>query len=901
MPRRGGRSHAASRPWPESRSLTHTGTHSVADTSTPGPALRCPQCDAKLTSATLDKCRECGAPLDGGTGVEKVGSDYGAQSIQVLEGLEAVRKRPGMYIGTTGPTGLHHLVWEVVDNAVDEAQAGHADTVEITMLEDGGISVLDNGRGIPIGLHEELGRPAVEVVLTVLHAGGKFGEGGGYKVSGGLHGVGVSVVNALSELLQIEVHIDGRKHVQEYRRGTVMHDLKDAGPTPLRGTRVTFWPDPDIFREGTTFDFDVLATRLRELAFLNRGLRITIVDKRSGRSEDFQYKGGIFQFVQEIHKGKKVLHEKPVYLAGEQGDMFCEIALQWNDGYASHVLSFANSIHTVDGGTHETGFRAALTKAINNYASKAGTLEKAKVKLEGDDVREGLTTIISVKLPQPQFEGQTKGKLGTTEVKTFVEQLVYERLSAYFEENPNVARAVVGKVIDAARAREAARKARELTRRKSALDGGGLPGKLADCQERDPAKSELYLVEGDSAGGTAKQGRDRAFQAILPLRGKILNVQRARMDKVLSNQEILLLIQALGTSIGEDFDMGKLRYHKIVVMCDADVDGSHIRTLLLTFFHNHFRTIVENGYLYIAQPPLYRVKKGKDERYVKDEAELTRLIVSEAAANVSVTCGPDGRAVAPADLAEIVKHLEELLRARDVLSRRFPEAILDALVAAGIEPLAGGHPFRSAEQAQRVVDVLATVDIEAEIIEMGDAGNGGGDDETAGPNGDDTGTTDGEGADGDAGPSRSVRARAPADEGFRVMAGEFDVNLLLAARRYVRVRELERDLATSFPGPWAIASGETKAEYADRQIFLDALKARGQKGWSVQRYKGLGEMNPEQLWETTLDPARRSLLQVEIKDPVAADEIFDLLMGDEVVGRRRFIEHNALEALNLDV
>jgi DNA gyrase subunit B len=1404
--------------------------------------------------ALTGKCRECGAPLDGGTGVERVTSDYDASTIQVLEGLEAVRKRPAMYIGTTGVDGLHHLVWEVVDNAVDEAQAGICDTIEVTILEDGGLSVLDNGRGIPIDVHAELGRPAVEVVLTVLHAGGKFGEGGAYKVSGGLHGVGVSVVNALSELLQVEVHQKGRKWTQEYRRGVVMGDLKDAGPTTHRGTRVTFWADPDIFTETTEFAFDTLAQRLRELAFLNRGLRITIVDRRTGKSADFLYKGGIYEFVRSLNEGRNVLHEKPVFLEGEQGGMTAEIAMQWNDGYSSHVLSFANSIHTTDGGTHETGFRTALTKALGNYATRQGMLEKAKVKLDGEDVREGLTCIISVKLPQPQFEGQTKARLGTQEVRSFVEQLVYEKLSAYLDENPRIAKAIIGKTIDAAHAREAARKAREATRRKSALDMAGLPGKLADCQERDPAKAELYLVEGDSAGGTAKQGRNRAYQAILPLRGKILNVQRARLDKVLGNQEILLLVQALGASIGSELDLAKLRYHRVVIMSvdgdehvivrdakgarlerigrlvdaalegvparfdgvtkrkgadlgdvlcfglgsrdvrfrpieavirhpleeelfeittaygrrvkvtashsvfvaegdeialkrgdelrvgdrvvaprrvrlpvtaparidlvralhavpeaarqvmlrgpaveelyrrrvlaehagdpsfvaprveipievraelrplrlasgmtlreacaavgisqpvtlyawekgisrptlpqfqtylrvigadvedvmsrarvgpnrlertwqeqyrgaprnkvrpyilladlsaaelellegcddltltpvhhrrhalgrfidvtpelmtllgfhlaegscsdrngirlcmgasnerlipemgrcmervfglkprlhrvkaraaqialvnrvaalawrhvfgfdgvesitksipaialtvtqelrlsflrgyllgdgsvhagglgfstssqdlagglsyllgslgvvpsisrvepdgvareirgracitrhpswrmtvtsnedlavlrpaweghpraralearlhrarpgsprhfeslggdlmalpirriakveasngqvydlsvaddenfiagiggicchntDADVDGSHIRTLLLTFFHNHFREVIERGYLYIAQPPLFRVKKGKDERYVKDEAELTRLIVQDAATSSTVSCGDPPRALEARELSEIVRKLEELLQAREMLAKRFPEAVLDALVAASSEPLAGGHPFRSLPQAQAVVDALAKAGIESEISRI--------EAPVAAPPVPEA-TAEGE---------SPQRVEVPAVEGFRVRAGLVDVNALLSTRRYVRVRVLENDLRASLPPPFVITVADQPATFTDRSKFLEDLKARGQKGWSVQRYKGLGEMNPEQLWETTLDPDRRSLLQVKLEDIEAAEEIFDLLMGDEVEGRRRFIEQNALEVMNLDV
>ena len=852
-------------------------------------AVGCPSCGAPSEKGAA-KCRDCGAPLDGGSGVERVDGEYGSESIQVLEGLEAVRKRPGMYIGPTNATGLHHLAWEVVDNSVDEAQAGFATKVEITILEDGGLSVLDDGRGIPIEIHKETGRPAVEVVLTTLHAGGKF-DSNAYKVSGGLHGVGVSAVNALSELLQIEVHRDGRKWTQEYRRGVVMGDLKDAGPTTIRGTRVTFWPDPEIFRETTEFNFDTLAQRLREHAFLNRGLRITLVDRRTGKSGDFQYKGGIYEFVKHLNEGRTVLHDKPIFIEGEQDAMRCEIALQWNSSYAAHVLSFANSIHTSDGGMHETGFRSAMTRALMRYGDSSGLLEKAKVKLDGEDVREGLTAIVSLHIPQPQFDSQTKSRLTSIEAKGFVEQLVYEKLTGYLAENPKAARAIIAKTIDAARAREAAKKAREATRRKSALDMAGLPGKLADCQERDPAKAELYLVEGDSAGGTAKQGRNRGHQAILPLRGKILNVQRARLEKVLGNQEILLLVQAMGAGIDTELDLAKLRYHKLIIMCDADVDGSHIRTLLLTFFYNHFREVIDRGYLYIAQPPLYRVKKGKEERYVKDEGDLTRLIVQEAAGAADVTSGDAGRKLDAKELADVVKKLEELLQARERLSRRFPESILDALVAASVEPLAGGQPFRTAEAAQAVADVLAASSIDAEVVRIAA--------EARAP---EAVTAPGESdADAEADEAAAPALAAPLREGFRVIAGETDVNALLSSRRYLRVRVLENELRAAFPAPWGITAGEERVQHVDRTAFLDDLKARGQKGWSIQRYKGLGEMNPEQLWETTLDPARRTLLQVRLEDIEGADEIFDLLMGDEVEGRRRFIETNALEAFNLDV
>ena len=633
------------------------------------------------------------------------GQSYDENQIQVLEGLEAVRKRPGMYIGSTSGRGLHHLVWEIVDNSIDEALAGHCNEIEVIIEEDNSITVTDNGRGIPVGIHEKMGRPAVEVIMTVLHAGGKFG-GGGYKVSGGLHGVGASVVNALSTELEVHVHRDGKIYYQKFEKGVPSFDLKVIGETDKTGTIIHFTPDPEIFTETTEYDYDTLANRIRELAFLNRGIQISIEDKRGeGKRRDYHYEGGIKSYVEHLNRSKEVIHEEPIYIEGEKDEITIEIALQYNDGFASNLYSFANNIHTHEGGTHESGFKTALTRVINDYARKNNVFKESDANLSGEDVREGLTAIISIKHPDPQFEGQTKTKLGNSEARTITDSLFSEHLETFLLENPVVARKVVEKGLMAARARLAAKKARELTRRKSALEISSLPGKLADCSSKDPSISEIYVVEGDSAGGSAKQGRDRHFQAILPLRGKIINVEKARLDKILSNNEVRAIITALGTGIGEDFNLAKARYHKIVIMTDADVDGAHIRTLLLTFFYRYMRNIIEAGYIYIAQPPLYKIQQGKKIEYAYNDKELDRIL------------------------------------------------------------------------------------------------------------------------------------------------GEIS--------------------PTPKPG--------------------------------IQRYKGLGEMNPEQLWETTMDPESRTLLQVSLQDAIEADETFDILMGDKVEPRRNFIEENAAYVKNLDI
>ena len=798
---------------------------------------------------------------------------YGAENIKVLEGLEAVRKRPGMYIGDTAERGLHHLVFEVVDNSIDEALAGYCTRVDVTIHIDSSVTVDDNGRGIPVGIHPTEGVSAAQVVLTKLHAGGKF-DHGAYKVSGGLHGVGVSVVNALSETLEVEIRRDGKVYDQRYHRGDPESEIQETGVTDQRGTRVTFKPDTLIF-ETTAFSFDILSQRLRELAFLNRGVHITITDERSGESREFVYEGGIVSFVGHLNRTKSPIHEDVIYLQGTRDGVEVEIAMQWNDGYAESVFAFANNINTVEGGTHLIGLRSALTRTINAYAVGNGLLKKDDDSLQGDDVREGLTAVISVKVPEPQFEGQTKTKLGNSEVKGIVEALVNDRLSMYLEEHPPEARRIVAKGIEAARVREATRKAKDLARRKGALDSGALPGKLADCQERDPALSELFIVEGDSAGGSAKQGRDRKNQAILPLRGKILNVEKARFDKMLSSQEIKLLITALGAGIGrDDKDLSKLRYHTVILMCDADVDGAHIRTLLLTFFYRHFQDLIEQGHLFIAQPPLYRVKRGKTEQYLKDEAGLEDYLIELGAGDVLLR-GQGGPAVTGTPLKQLVKRVIRLEKVLDVLERKGRNRHL-------VMALARQLRFDAAALADEAVLREAVADAERYIT-------------AAAP---------------DLLPVSFTFENDREHACFRLVAsirtnGTSRPNVfdreLLASAEFEEAHRLARELANAGDPPYTLGEGEDAQAVPNLQQALGHIMTAARKGLDIQRYKGLGEMNPTQLWQTTMDPSLRTLLQVKIEDAYQADEVFSTLMGDEVEPRRKFIEANALNVRNLDV
>lgn len=799
----------------------------------------------------------------------KAKTEYGADSITVLEGRDAVRKRPAMYIGSTSELGLHHLVYEVVDNSVDEALAGFCDTIEVTIHIDNSITVVDNGRGIPVDIHKQEGRSAAEVVLTVLHAGGKF-DSNSYKVSGGLHGVGVSCVNFLSEWLKLEIWRDGKTYEQEYKVGFPVAPLKETGKTTKRGTKITFRPDGDIF-EVTTYSFEKLSERLREKAFLNKGIRIFIKDEREEeeKSHEFYYKGGIAEFVKHLNKNKSPLHDEPLYFELVSDEFSCEVSMQYNDSYDEKIFSFANNINTVDGGTHLSGFRGAITRTINNYAESSGLMKNSKTGLTGDDVREGLVAVISVKIPQPQFEGQTKGKLNSP-VKGPVESFLNEKLGEFFEENPAVAKKIVGKAVDASRAREAARKAREIVR-KSALGTSTLPGKLADCQEKDPTLSELYLVEGDSAGGSAKQGRDRKNQAVLPLKGKILNVEKARFDKMLGHGEIKALITALGTGIGkDDFDVNKLRYHKICLMTDADVDGSHIRTLLLTFFYRQMPELVEKGYVYIAQPPLYKVKRGKKEEYIKDEKQMFRFMMKQATDDIAVKSKErsiEGR--------ELSKNLERTVEYQNYFNRfvrriNNDPKLLNALIEGFVQTLAANSVrlrkiFDSEDLMAQVEGVVSNAGYNTEL--MNDEEHGLSEIQIAFPNG----TT-----------------------------MLFDWNMASYVE-FQKLLELKKQLENDFPAPFVLGENGKSETVTTREELLEKIMGAAKKDLSIQRYKGLGEMNPEQLWETTMDPEKRTLLQVQIEDAIETDQIFTVLMGDQVEPRRKFIETNALDVKNLDV
>ncbi|NOY44786.1 MAG: DNA topoisomerase (ATP-hydrolyzing) subunit B [Deltaproteobacteria bacterium] len=793
---------------------------------------------------------------------------YTADSIKVLEGLEAVRKRPAMYIGSTGSMGLHHLVYEVVDNSIDEALAGHCDQIRVVIHVDNSVRVEDNGRGIPVDIHKETGKAAAELVLTTLHAGGKF-DNKTYRVSGGLHGVGVSVVNALSEFLEVEIRREGKVYHQSYERGIPKEPLTVVGTTTRRGTTVHFKPDPEIFTE-TEYSYDILATRLRELAFLNPGIRIILEDERTDKKQEFCYEGGIRSFVEHLNRSVTPIHEA-IFFSGRNDDVIVEISIQYNDGYKERLFSFVNNINTREGGTHVTGFRAALTRTLNHYGRTNNLLKDVKSGLTGDDVRAGLTAVISVKIPDPQFEGQTKTKLGNSEVRGLVENVCNEQLSRYFEENPSVARKIIDKCVREALAREAARKAKELTRRKNALDSASLPGKLADCQEKDPSRSELYIVEGDSAGGSAKQGRDRRFQAILPLKGKILNVEKARPEKMLSNKEIAALVTAIGAGIHDDFDPERARYHNIIIMTDADVDGSHIRTLLLTFFYRMMPDLIERGYLYLAQPPLYRVAKGKQERYLHDEEELQRFLVEEAVGDHAVRIEKTGRVYSGSHLRDLLLRIFEFRFYLERLAKRgFERDALRVLLNAGLRSDEALRTEESFEPYRRALE------------EKGyEVATDGFDEEHS-----------------------LYRFRAVRKVNGRRSVCPIHRDLLESAdyRGLYRVNETLGDMREP---PFAILrkNGEEQGRVVVRskQDLLDVLIERARRSFTIQRYKGLGEMNPQQLWETTMDPARRTLLQVKLEDAVAAEEIFSVLMGDAVDPRREFIRSHALEVRNLDV
>lgn len=793
---------------------------------------------------------------------------YDATTIQVLEGTEAVRRRPAMYIGDTAVRGLHHMVYEVVDNSVDESLAGYCNYIEVTIHPDNSVVVVDNGRGIPVDMHKTEKKPAVEVALTTLHAGSKF-DHRVYKVAGGLHGVGVSVVNALSEWLEVEVKRDGKIYHQRYERGKTVSKLTVIGKSSSTGTKVTFKPDRSIFNK-IEYSYDILAQRLRELAFLNKGLKIKLRDERTDKENIFEFSGGIISFVEYLNKNKNPLHNKVIYLQRREGNVILEAALQYNDGYTETLFSFANNINTVEGGTHLSGFKSALTRTINQYAKNKNLIKDDEISITGEDVREGLTAVLSIKLPNPQFEGQTKTKLGNSEIEGIVASASLDALSAYFEETPAVANKIINKVILASRAREAARKARELTRRKGALEGAGLPGKLADCSERDPALCELYIVEGDSAGGSAKQGRDRRFQAILPIKGKILNVEKARLDKVLSNNEVRTIITALGTGVGEEFDITKLRYHKLILMADADSDGSHIRTLLLTLLYRQLPKLIEQGYVYIAQPPLYKIKRGQREEYIQTEDELNSLLLDLGAEDLQLMNLKNKETYTDNQFKEILGLLVEMERYAQILEKkgvnfikylsfRHPKTKKLPIYKVKVEEkdhflyndnelskIVGGEKI---EDKVEIQELFETADLEKIISKLEKMGL---DIQTYAP-----GTTS---------PKTTSKQTAPKPKSL-----------------------------------YRVVAQKEHFDFASLKEILGFVKTQAQKGMTIQRYKGLGEMNPAQLWETTLDPEKRTLLKVSLEDAVEADKTFTLLMGDLVEPRREFIENYAHQVKNLDI
>lgn len=807
--------------------------------------------------------------------VKKAGHSYDASKIKVLEGLDAVRKRPAMYIGSTNVHGLHQLVYEVVDNSVDESLASFCTRIDVTIHIDCSVTVEDNGRGIPTDLHETEKVSAAEVVMTKLHAGGKF-DNSAYKVAGGLHGVGVSCVNALSEWLKLEIRREGKLFAQEYRRGHPEAPLKIVGKSDRRGTKVTWKADPEIF-ETTDISFDILSQRLRELAFLNRGLMITIADERTeDKRHEFQYEGGIKSFVEYLNKRKEPLHNDVIYFETTRDDVVVEVAMQWNQGYQETIFSFANNINTRDGGTHLSGFKSAITRTINQYAAKNELVKKLAKPPEGEDIREGLCAVVSVKLPNPQFEGQTKGKLGNSEIEGVVKQVVYDKLGEFLDRNGPTSRRIIDKVVDAARAREAARQARNLVRRKSAMEGGALPGKLADCQERDAAVSELYIVEGDSAGGSAKQGRNRRFQAILPLKGKILNVEKARFDKMLSSDEIRTMITALGTGVGEqDFDISKLRYHRIILLADADIDGSHIRTLLLTFFYRQMPQVIEGGHLYIGQPPLYRVKKGKSERYLKDDRALEEYLIDLGVEGVCIAPEKSSKEYSGKNLSKITRQLIRYSKVLELFKKRRDPRIVDGIVSVGeVDPkLLAGPASKIDAKLDSVASYLSRTypDFSDFKVDIQDD------------------------------PEHEAKRII-----YQTTLGGFHRDTIidtefLTSPEYNELKGLQQEFAELGQAPYAIKRNGEHSSVTSLKAVMEYILAEGRKGQDIQRYKGLGEMNPEQLWETTLDPERRRLLQVRVDDAVEADNIFTVLMGDAVEPRREFIEQNALNVKNLDI
>jgi len=789
---------------------------------------------------------------------------YTEESIKVLKGLEAVRKRPAMYIGSTGPEGLHHLVYEVVDNSIDEALAGYCSRIEVTIHVDSSVTVVDNGRGIPVGMHKKEKKPAAELVMTTLHAGGKFDQKS-YQVSGGLHGVGVSVVNALSENLELEVKREGGVYTQTYERGIPVSKLTKIGKTNKTGTKVTFKPDTDVFQT-TDFNFDILSQRLRELSFLNKGLQISIEDDRTDKSHEFQYKGGIQEFVQYLNQNKTPINPKPIYFEKDREDVVVEMALQYNTSYTETIFTFVNNISTTEGGTHLIGFKAALTRSINHYANSTNLVKGMEQNLSGDDTREGLCAVLSLKIKNPQFEGQTKTKLGNSEIKGIVESIVNEQLAIFFEENPSLSRKIVMKVVDAARARAAARKARELARRKGVLESTSLPGKLADCQERDPSQSEIFLVEGDSAGGSAKQARDRRFQAILPLKGKILNVEKARFDKVLKSEEIGVIISALGTGVqGADFNLEKLRYHKVIIMTDADVDGSHIRTLLLTFFYRQMPQIIEKGHLYIAQPPLYKLSRGKSFQYLRDEHSYEEYMLKKISEDFQLKVKGQKEEIRGDKFRRIFKKIIAKKNYIQILERRdYPFFLIKVLLENGIENRESLATRTKMEKIQKELKALVS----------------------------------------------SSELKRNEEHGVFELIIDFRINgmniqtkvdiALIGSVEYRNLVKIEKDLQLIKP-PFEILNSKETVTVENESKLLDHLYKHGKKGITIQRYKGLGEMAPKQLWETTMDPEIRYMFKVSIQDAVEADKVFTILMGDEVEPRKKFIQDNAMEAQNLDI